>query len=80
LYARRITGIQAAVASIAALIGGALFFPTPAMTSWSGLPANMLYSFAMALILSAVLSLVLNRLPANRQRFDFNRIEQTARE
>ncbi len=71
LYATRITGLQAMIASAAGLVAGALFFPTPAFASWSGLPANMLYSFSIALILSALLSVLFNRLSSNKEAFSF---------
>lgn len=74
LYASHITGIQAIIASAAGLIAGALFFPTPGFTSWSGLPANMLYSFSIALVLSALLSVLFDWTRRNREGFSFESI------
>jgi len=71
LYASRITGTGAMVASAAGLVAGALFFPTPSYTSWSGLPANTLYSFAAALLLSAFLSVFFNWAARKGERFSF---------
>ena len=60
LYATRLTGAGALIASAAGLAAGALFFPAPDFTSWSGLPANTLYAFAAALLVAAVLSILFN--------------------
>jgi len=76
LYAARITGVGALVASAAGLAAGALFFPTPGFTSWSGLPANTLYAFAAALVVSTVLSVAFDQASRGRKGFSFETLSR----
>ena len=58
LFNNKISGSQALIAGFIGIILGALFFPKPDFSSWSGLPADMFISFLGALIVSAALSIV----------------------
>ncbi|WP_028973032.1 sodium:solute symporter family transporter [Spirochaeta cellobiosiphila] len=60
LFNKKINGAKALIAGTLATIIGALFFPKYDYTSWSGLPADMLISFSLALILSIAFTLSLS--------------------
>ncbi len=76
MYATRITGVGALVASAVGLAAGALFFPTPGFTSWSGLPANTLYAFAAALVVSTVLSVAFDQVTRGWKGFSFETLSR----
>lgn len=71
MYGRHIRGREAIAAVSAGLVAGTLFFPGPDFTGWSGLPANMLAAFGLALAVSASLTLLFERLGTRRKPFDF---------
>jgi len=54
LFNRYLTGPKALISGIIGLAAGAPFFPKPDFSSWSGLPANMLVAFSLALGISVV--------------------------
>lgn len=56
MYCRRLPGWAAAVSALAGMAGGALLFPDPSFTR-----GNLLYSFAIALIIPLIISLALRR-------------------
>ena len=56
LYSKHLTGWAAALSTSVGIIAGAIYFPDPAFTR-----GNLLLSFAVALVVPAVLALILSR-------------------
>lgn len=69
LYSRRINGKVALISSIIGIVLGALFFPDPAFSR-----GNLLYSFLIALIVPALITLIFSQL--NRNKFDFRVLQK----
>lgn len=67
MFNERIETRGAVTAMVLGLVGGSVFFPTPAMESWSGLPANMFVAFGVALLLSAGITIGSARLGKRRR-------------
>ncbi|MFP4331197.1 MAG: sodium:solute symporter family transporter [Spirochaetaceae bacterium] len=61
MFDRRLTPLGAAVAMAGGSVAGSLFFPTPGGASWSGVEANMLTAFSVALLVSATVALIASR-------------------
>lgn len=57
LYAKRLPGWAAALSIILGIIGGAILFPDPNFTR-----GNLLYSFAVAMFIPLVLTIIFNRI------------------
>ena len=80
MYTRSFSAAGALISSLAGLVVGALLFPLPDFSAWNGLPlsGSTLYSFAAALGVSTVLSIVLNFVAVNRKvgEYDFTRLAQ----
>ena len=84
LYAPRFSGSDALTASALGLVAGILFFPTPEAPYLNGLiitidfASQLLVSFAAALGVSIVVSLVLTAL-RNRPEYDFAQLREQVR-
>jgi len=84
LYSRRLTGAGAVTSAVAGVIAGAAFFPRPDFAPWHDVAwltvhpdFRFLASFAAALLVSAALALLADRLGARlapERRYDFRRL------
>jgi Na+/proline symporter len=72
MYSRQLTGAIAVASSVIGIIAGALFFPKPDFSPWLNIPfgGDLLVSFAAAVVVSAIVTLVLTAL-IGRGSFDF---------
>ncbi|HEY9762336.1 MAG TPA: Na+/proline symporter [Trichocoleus sp.] len=80
LYSRRLTGQMALWSSLVGIGAGALFFPRPDFSPWTGLPfaGDLLVSFAVPIVVSTAMSLGWIALMARlgrTQAFDFTRLK-----
>ncbi|MFQ5860204.1 MAG: Na+/proline symporter [Dehalococcoidia bacterium] len=81
LYSRWLSGRAALVSSVAGLIVGALFFPTPDFTPWVPIPlaGRFVVSFGTALGASAIMSVLLSALSSRLRivpEYDFAHLRE----
>lgn len=73
LYSRRLTGRAAFLSALAGIGAGALFFPRPDFSPWNSLPfaGDLLVSFAVAIAVSAAVTLIGSAIAPHTAQFDF---------
>ncbi|WP_088891326.1 sodium:solute symporter family transporter [Leptolyngbya ohadii] len=76
LYARRLNGTIALWSSVIGIAAGALFFPKPDFTPWTGLPfaGDLLVSFIVPILVSGAIVLIWTAIGSRRnaELFDFS--------